>query len=157
MARFITVLRRSRFVITPFSPETMQYIGQTVLDSIIGRIRGGLDCNDQAAPPLKGDPSRNGYAYYKRVKFHGLPIRDWYRTGKTIGSMKVISAQNFKTKLGLTTPDADMRVSLNNRVCRQWGLSPKDKAVFMKAIRSVQYVKISSSVGQDFFVGTKVA
>jgi hypothetical protein len=126
---FQAKITRARFVYSPFSSEQMQSIGTDVLASIQARIRSGLNCDDSAAKPLK--PGRNGKkGYPDRKAGHGLqPLRDWTWTGRTMRSMKVISASEHRAVISFTDPHSDMVAHANNLKERQFGLSPKDDAV----------------------------
>jgi hypothetical protein len=49
MARFQTVLKRARFVYSPYTATEMQSFGQVLADSIRARIQSGQNIYDQAA------------------------------------------------------------------------------------------------------------
>ena len=53
MARFQTVIRRARFVDSPYTAAEMQGFAQVLADSIRARIQSGRNIYDQAAAPLK--------------------------------------------------------------------------------------------------------
>ena len=53
MARFQTVLKRARFVYSPYTATEMQGFAQVLADSIRARIQSGRNIYDQAAAPLK--------------------------------------------------------------------------------------------------------
>jgi hypothetical protein len=76
MPRFQTVIKRARFVYSPYAATEMQGFGQVLADSIRARIQSGQNIYDQAAAPLKpGQSGRSGYPDYKAAR--GLrPIRD---------------------------------------------------------------------------------
>ena len=59
MPRFQTVIRRARFVYSPYTATEMQGFAQVLADSIRARIQSGQNIYDQAAAPLKpGKPGR---------------------------------------------------------------------------------------------------
>ena len=61
-ARFQTVVRRARFVYSPYASQEMQGFAQVLADTIRARIQSGQNIYDQAAAPLKpGKPGRRGY------------------------------------------------------------------------------------------------
>lgn len=104
-----------------FSAQQMQSIGQQLVDGAIRpRIKSGLTADDQPAPPL-------AVGYAKRKQRRGLnPIRDWTLTGRTLRSMKVLSAGPNQARIGFTDPTANMRAAINNKRARQFGMSPND-------------------------------
>ena len=106
--------------------------------SIAARLDRGLDANDNPAPPL--NPR---YAKFKQRRY-GSAIRDWKLTGQTRGSMKVLSAAPNKATLGFLDGTRRGRrgsvtiaqvVALNQRISRQYGVSPSDKAQVLRAIQ----------------------
>lgn len=159
MARHKVRITRPKKPVTAldYTPQQMAEIGEAARSSIYQRMRQGLDVYDKVAPPLKqylkvtktgifvnakGQSSlvhaAKGYAHYKVVKYGGKPIRDWWRTGQTLRSMKVIQASVNRVVIGFTTPLANKRASLNNQRWRQFGLSPRDLQVVMRAISNVR-------------------
>ena len=69
MPRFQTVVRRARFVYSPYTASEIQGFAQVLADSIRSRIRSGQNIYDQAAAPLKpGLPGRRGYPDYKSAR-----------------------------------------------------------------------------------------
>ena len=77
---------------------------------------------DQPAPPLS-------LGYGRRKQRLGLQNkRDWTLTGRTLRSMKVLSAGPNQARIGFTDATANFRASINNRRARQFGVSPSDKA-----------------------------
>ena len=141
---FQTKITRARFVYSPFTSEQMQSIGSAVLDSIQSRIKSGLNCDDAPAKALK--PGRNGKKGYPDYKSgRGLQsIRDWIWTGRTMRSMKVISANEHRAVIGFTDPHTDLVAHLNNLREKQFGVSPKDHQVLLKTI--LQTLRSSISV-----------
>jgi hypothetical protein len=66
MPRFQTVIRRARFVYSPYTATEMQGFAQVLADTIRSRIQSGQNIYDQPAAPLKpGKPGRRGYPDYK--------------------------------------------------------------------------------------------
>ncbi len=121
MQRFKTTIRKARFVEQGFSAQQMQSIGQQFIDTAERpRIRAGLTVYDQPAPPLS-------IGYAKRKTRRGLqPIRDWSLTGRTLRSMKVLTAGPNQARIGFTDAEANKRAAINNRRARQFGVSPAD-------------------------------
>lgn len=130
MARFQTKIRKARFEYTGYSPEQMVTAATALRDSIERRILMGLDLGDAPAPPLK--PS---YLKYKQRR--GNPIRDWKLTGRTLRSMKVLSAQVNKAIIGFTDDVANRRAYFNNLRWRQFGVSPKDQSALKRILAAL--------------------
>jgi hypothetical protein len=128
---FKTVLRRARFEVTGYTPEQMARVGESLLrDSIIRRIRLGMDANDQPAPALKP-------RYRDRKLKKGLDaIRNWVYSGKTLRSLRVLTAATNQAKLGFTDAQANLRAMFNNRKRRQFAVSPTDRAKFIDLLGS---------------------
>src|SRR5690349_12314645 len=118
---FQTKITKARFILGPFSAEQMQSIGQVMADTIIARIKSGNNVNDSASKALKP-----GYAKSK-IRHGRAPIRDWYRRGLTLGSLKVKSASENRVVVGFVNPQADMIAHINNRRERAFGVSPNDR------------------------------
>jgi len=143
MPRFQTVIRRARFVYSPFTAQEMQGFGQLLADTIRARIQAGQNIYDQAAAPLKpGKPGRRGYPDYKSAR--GLqPIRDWTWSGFTLRCLKVLTANENQAVIGFlneTMPGRSLTANqiawLQNRREAQWGVSPRDRATVMNAMQS---------------------
>jgi hypothetical protein len=157
MARFQTVIRKSRFVVTGYSPQQMIAIAEVLRTSVHDRITSGLDVRDNPAPPLRrnlrsttktikgqklhyrilnsGSVNELGYAHYKEVR--GLnPIRDWVLTGRTMRSLKVLSAAVNRAVIGFTDVVSNRRAAINNQRWRQFGVSPNDKRKVLEALKT---------------------
>jgi len=141
MPRFQTVIRRARFVYSPYTAQEMQGFAQVLADSIRARIHSGQDIYDQPAAPLKpGLPGRRGYPDYKAAR--GLqPIRDWTWSGHTLCCLKVLTANENRAVVGFldeALPGRRQTVSQiafwNNQRERQWGVSPRDRATVVAVI-----------------------
>jgi hypothetical protein len=106
VARFQTVIKRARFVYSPYTATEMQRFAQVLTDSIRARIQSGQNIYDQAAAPLKpGRPGRRGYPDYKTAR--GLqPIRDWTWSGHTLRCLKVLTANENRAAIGLPPDDS---------------------------------------------------
>jgi len=100
MARLQTVIKRARFVYSPYTATEMQGFAQVFADSIRARIQSGRNIYDQAAAPLKpGLSGRRGYPDYKAAR--GLqPIRDWTWSGHTLRCLKVLTANENRAVIG---------------------------------------------------------
>lgn len=99
MPRFQTVIKRARFVYSPYTAAEMQGFAQVLTDSIRARIQSGQNIYDQAAAPLKpGLPGRRGYPDYKAAR--GLnPVRDWTWSGHTMRCLKVLTANENRAAM----------------------------------------------------------
>ena len=152
MPRFKPVVsRKARFSEPGLDAEQMLRIGEKVRGSIYDRIRAALDVNDRPAPPLRqtmrsnfrdvrgqrlfsiGASNRKTYAHYKVTRYGGKPIRDWWRSGRTLRSLKVLRAAKNRVVIGFTDAVSNMRAFFNNRRWKQFGMSPRDKAVAQEA------------------------
>jgi hypothetical protein len=133
-----TKIRSVRFAVGPFTGEQMAGIGEVLKDSILARIRSGLNAEDNPAKPLKPSVGkRQSYADRKRAK--GLqPIRDWTWRGRTLRSMAVLSASPNRGVIGFTDAQTDVIAHINNQRERAFGVSPKDREKLIAAVREVQ-------------------
>ena len=135
MPRFQTVVRRARFVYSPYTADEMQGFAQVLADTIRARIQSGQNIYDQPAAPLKpGKPGRRGYPDYKSARSL-QPIRDWTWSGHTLRCLKVLTANENRAVIGFldeSKPGRGQTASqiafYNNLRERQWGVSPRDRA-----------------------------
>ena len=141
MQRFQTVVRKARFVYSPYTSEEMQGFAQILADAIKKRIQSGLNIYDQPAASLKpGKSGHRGYPDYKSAR--GIdPIRNWTWTGHTLRCLKVLSVNENRAAIGFldeTFPGrsktANQIAFYNNRRERQWGVSPGDRAIVIAAM-----------------------
>jgi hypothetical protein len=141
MARFQTVIRRARFVYSPYATTEMQGFALVLADSIRARIQSGQNIYDQPAAPLKpGKTGRRGYPDYKAAR--GLqPIRDWTWSGHTLRCLKVLTADENRAVIGFLdearpgrSQTASQIAFFNNQGERQWGVSPRDREAVVAAI-----------------------
>ena len=132
--KFETKIRKARFVVSPFSAEQMQQIGQVAADSIIARIKRGENVQDASSKALK--PGRNGKKGYPEMKVARgrAPIRDWYFRGLTLGSLKVKSADENRVTIGFVNPQADTIAHVNNLREKAFGESPSDRRAVNAAV-----------------------
>jgi hypothetical protein len=141
MARFVTVIRRARFVYSPYTAYEMQGFAQVLADSIRARIHSGRNIYDQAAAPLKPGP-RGGRGYPDFKVAHGLQgIRDWTWTGHTLRCLKVLTANENRAVIGFLdealpgrSQTASQITFWNNQRERQWGVSPNDRQTVLAAM-----------------------
>src|SRR6202142_1724566 len=100
MPRFQTVIRRARFVYSPYTATEMQGVAQVLADSSRARIQSGQNIYDQVAAPLKpGQPGGRGYPDYGSAR--GLqPIRDWTWSGHTLRCLKDLTANENRAVIG---------------------------------------------------------
>jgi len=141
MPRFQTIIRRARFIYSPYAAAEMQSFAQELADSIRARIRSGQNIYDQPAAPLKpGKAGRRGYPEYKSAR--GLqPIRDWTWSGHTLRCLKVLTANENRAVIGFLDEAMPGRRQIasqiafyNNQRERQWGVSPRDRQAVLAAI-----------------------
>src|ERR1051325_9658174 len=119
----------------------MRQIGQTLADSISKRIHAGVDVNDTAAKPLKASARgtvRKGAHYPSYGAYKAATgkqnLRDLFLSGRTMRSLKVLSVSENKGVIGFTDQKADLIAHLNILRDRQFGVSPKDRAVLNQAV-----------------------
>lgn len=163
MARFSPVVRRARFVYSPYTNQEMLGFGQLLADTIRARIQSGQNVFDQAAAPLKpAKPGHRGYPEYKTAR--GLqPIRDWTWTGHTLRCLKVLQVNENRAVIGFlddTLPGrahtASQIAFYNNERERQWGVSPRDREVLLAAIRNYRPLVTLEEMGQGaYFKGLR--
>ena len=136
MAKFQTVIRKARFVYSPYTAQETQGFAQILADAIKRRIQSGVNVYDQAASPLKpGQGGRRGYPDYKSAR--GLQtMRDWTWTGHTLRCLKVLSANQNRATIGFLderfpgrSQTAAQIAIYNNRREWQFGASPRDRQV----------------------------
>lgn len=121
---FETRIRRVRFVTSGYSGEQMAAAGRGLITrGIVPRIQAGLTVGDAAAPPLSV-----GYA---KTKARRAPpaVRNWTFSGRTLRSLKVLTAAPNKAVLGFTDAETNKRAAINNRRSRQFGVSGGDQRV----------------------------
>lgn len=141
MAIFEARTRNLKITFSPFTTESMMFIGQSTLDSIVARIQAVKDENDSPARPLK--PS---YAEEKRQgryvamggpkKYSGLPQRDWTLRGRTLKSLNVKFASQERVTIGPTTVEAAKIIMARNKWDHMWGISPANYEVLYAAVRA---------------------
>ncbi len=138
MPRFQTVVRRARFVYSPYAAYEMQGFAQVLADTIRARIQSGQNIYDQPAAPLKpGKPGRRGYPDYKSAR--GLqPIRDLTWSGHTLRCLKVLTVNENRAAIGFldeAMPGRKQTASqiafYNNQREREWGVSPRDREALL--------------------------
>jgi hypothetical protein len=152
MPRFQTVIRRARFVYSPYTATEMQGFAQVLADSIRARIQSGRNIYDQAAAPLKpGQAGRRGYPDYKSAR--GLqPIRDWTWSGHTLRCLKVLTVNENRAAIGFLDESLPVRrmtasqiASFNNRREAQWGVSPRDRQAVLAAFQARPFVMLKAA------------
>ena len=123
------VIRSARFKNHPFSTDEMLLLGNSLRDSVRDRIRRAADVYDAPAPPLK--PHRknpnSSYSAVKVRRYGGQPLRDWWRTGRTLRSLQVLTVSAGRAVIGFTDAVTNFRAFINNRRHRQFGVSPQDR------------------------------
>ena len=121
------VIRHPRLTLSPFGAEEMLRFGVFALNMIASRIQSATDVRDQPAKPLspgylkrKTNPKRGEW------RAPGKPVRDWTFYGRTMRSLKVKRATENGFVIGPTTAQADQIITIQNRACKMWGVSPND-------------------------------
>lgn len=144
----VTRKTHAKFVYSPFSAEQMTELADAVRDSVILRIKSGINCEEKPAKPLK--PGRNGKLGYPDYKSRaGIPpIRNWisqivWPLGriKTLRALKVKTANENRAVIGFVDPKADLIAHFNNKIDRQFGMSPVDKKVALDTANAILRIK----------------
>jgi hypothetical protein len=126
------------------SEEELYQFSEALNDSVLARIRRGMDVNDSPAPPLSSKGKRGGYAGLKARR--GLnPIRDLTFTGRTLRAIAPVAAGENQVAIGITNQTAIRIIASNNARSRQYGASPTDRANLIAAIRNsnLQLVRVA--------------
>jgi hypothetical protein len=139
-----TVKRKVRFEVRGYSADYMLTVGQTVRDDIEQRILAGLDVSDGPVPPLKNGSRGSGYASQKARKAPPA-LRNWRFTGRTLRSMKVLSAAPNQAKIGFTDPEANRRAFFNNRRYRQFGVSGANRRTLIAALHRYKTITVKAA------------
>jgi hypothetical protein len=133
-------IRHVRLTFSPFSSEQFHQIGSVMLDTITSRIRSGVNAQDSPAKPLNP-------AYAKRkLRRNRSPIRDWSWRGFTLGSAKVKVASEDSVTIGFINAQANLIATVNNRIEKAWGESPRDREIRIAVIRAALTQNVSRSV-----------
>ena len=157
MPRFKTVVRRARFVYSPFTGAEMNTFAQLLADTIVARIRSGQTIYDQAAPLKPGKDGRRGYPDYTVAR--GLkPIRDWTWTGHTMRCLKVLRANENRAEIGFLDEAMPGRQNTasqiafwNNQRERQWGVSLRDREFIRGIMLAYRPLITLQELGQGAF------
>ena len=158
MHRFQTVIRRARFVYSPFTADEMQGFAQALADTIRARIQSGQNIYDLPATPLKpGRPGCRGYPDYKIAR--GLqPIRDWTWSGHTLRCLKVLRANENRAVIGFLdealpgrSQTASQIAFFNNLLERQWGVSERDRAALLAVVLGYRPVVTLEELGHGWY------
>ncbi len=121
---FETKIRRVRFATPGYTGAQMAGVGAGLVSrGIVPRIQAGRTVADSDAPPLA--------AGYAKVKARRAPpaVRNWTFSGRTLRSMKVLSAAPNRAVIGFTDAETNKRAAINNRRARQFGVSTADQRV----------------------------
>src|SRR5271154_1651090 len=136
---YLPKITKARFVYSPFSAEQMSALGDVMCQTIKIRIKAARNGEDQAAKPLIPGRGRNvGRGYPERkIKRGLLPIRDWTFTGRTLGFLKVLRADENRVVIGFADEKADFIAHLNNLKERAFTTSPKDHETLAAALTAL--------------------
>lgn len=139
---FKPVIKRARIGTPGFTADSMARFGNLLNNSIISRFNSALDIYDQAAKPLA-----EGYKKFKTDgKYHGEPIRNLRLTGRLQRSMKLLRASQNHATIGFADPESNNRMRLNQARSFMYGVSPKDEAVLLKAVREYLFSTVAVEV-----------
>ena len=106
----------------------MTTLGNRVITEVVRqRIARAVNVTDSPAKPLSMKGRRgNRYFYIKKAK--GLTsIRDLFLSGRTMGSLRVVSASNNKVRIGFDNPRASRIAAINQRRDPMFWFSPLDQ------------------------------
>jgi len=127
---FETTYQRVRFRTEGWTPQEMaQAANGFIKNGLLPRLAAGLTTTDMPAPPLKP-----GYAKWKVSNMRKKPLRDMDRTGRTIRSIKVLTAGANIAKIGTTDALTNARIFYNSRIVRQFGVSPNDRDIISQEL-----------------------
>lgn len=121
---FKTTIRKARFEYIGFSGEQMaQAANGLITRGIIPRIQSAKTVDDSPAPPLT--------PRYAKQKAKKAPpaVRNWTYTGRTLRSMKVLSAAPNRAEIRFSDAETNKRAAINNVRSRQFGVSGSDRVV----------------------------
>lgn len=139
---FEAKIRHVRLTFSPFSAEQFHQIGSVMLDTIITRIRSGVNAQDTPARPLNP-------AYAKRkIRRNRSPIRDWSWRGFTLASAKVKVASEDSVTIGFINAQANLIATANNRIEKAWGESPRDRETRFAVIRETLTQHVARQIQQ---------
>lgn len=136
-------ITRARFVVSPYTPQQMVQIGQSLIGFNFARWDRGIDATDSAAKPLAAK-----YARRKSYTGRRRAVRDLNLTGRLRDSIRVLNASENKVTIGpvdgtysestkygvLTNSDV---LSLNQRRSRMWAVSPNDRAAVLQLLMGI--------------------
>lgn len=121
---FETKFRKVRFVGNGYTPAQMTQVGNgLIVRGIVPRIQAGRTVDDSQAPPL-----RPAYAKAK-ARLHPPAVRNWTFTGRTLRSLKVLTAAENRAEIRFTDAETNKRAFINNRRSRQFGVSNADRTI----------------------------
>jgi hypothetical protein len=130
----IKIVNKLRFNEDHVDATGMREIGNSFIASQDARLSQALNVRDQPAKPLK-----SAYARAKAAKGK-KPIRDWFLSGLTRLSIQVLQAIQNRVVIGSGNPTGDLRIRVNNRREKQFGVSPKDLENIKAAVKRVVVV-----------------
>lgn len=137
---FTPKVSKARFALSRYSGQQMLSFGDALAESIKARISRGETIYDTPAPPLK-----EKYARYK-LRRMGSGLRDWRYTGRTMRALRPLRANENRVVVGFSDPGVQVRVAVNNRRSRQFGMSPRDRSNIARVITSMKFVRVVRKV-----------
>lgn len=126
-----------RFVASGYAASAMQEVSDRLIaDGIKIRLAKALDLNDSPAPTLAPRTA-------KEKSRKGLPaLRNWWKTGRTIRSMKTLEAGPNRAVVGFTDAITNRRAYFNNRLHAQFGVAPSDERVIQSEMSKHRPVEV---------------
>lgn len=144
-------ITRARFVVSPYTPQQMVGIGQSLIGFNFSRWDRGVDANDAPVNPLAAKYARKKSINGRRA------VRDLNLTGRLRDSIRVLnSSENQVTvgpvdgihsssaKYGVLT-NADV-LSINQGRSRMWAVSPNGRAAVLRELLGVHKPVIAQKV-----------
>jgi len=128
------------FEYVPISGDLTFRLSQVLASSVRTRILSGRDVNDNPAPDLSK-------AYARAKQRRGLPpIRNWTWSGNTLAALGPMVTQSGQLAVGFSNPRAARIAAILNARCKQFGVSPTDRANVIDAINQArpQLVRIAA-------------
>lgn len=128
---------RSKFVVTPFTPERMAHLGDTLVGDIQARLDRAENILDAPAAPL-----RPSYAKWKARKFPQVPtIRNLRASGITRGTIRTLTTAENRALIGSTDARANRVLAFNQRRDPQWGVSRRNRERIEAEINRMRTVR----------------
>jgi hypothetical protein len=124
-----TKVRHVRLTLSPFTSEQMLGLGRVGVKSIQDRIHSGKNARDESSKALKGVSKPGNWIPYAEQKLKkGLQgIRDWFKSGRTLSAMMVLSANENGGKIGFNNSHSNPVAVYLDKIEKTFSFSPDDQ------------------------------